>query len=510
VIQFRTRGRLAVRDGQPGFGAGLVRDPVYYIAGSTYEQPDFHAIPATGLIGARNCRITVQGALQKLHGTRRVHASAIGSSAAVLGGFAWKRGNGTVPLLTTAGGTFYTGAYAMPMTWTAQAGALSAVQYPSFASFRDGSGEAVYIADGGLLNKWNGAALTMDIASTPAVGQLAVYNQRLFGVSGADENLYWSGLNNGDTLGIAASGGGVAVIRTFGGQRITALAPVGGSLLLFHANAISRFSGYSQSDIDIDAGAIGHAAEVGTLAPRSVVVINDEGQDVALFLSKRGLFGATETAVVAIPTPFDRELSSLGAANWTNVHAVHNPVNREVWFNVTGFIYIYNYAQKAWTGPCTQMLGAAGAPVSLWAAENDLGGPIVLAGGVDGFVRHCDYASPPAKLDLLSDGSGGSTNTMAVALRPFFFGDEPLDKSFRHLYITGQSLGASASLTIDFTTSNGDSGSVSVTLTTTADTVSVPLWGTGTYIKITITDQSTSPTLLYAVRADAFALGSRR
>lgn len=502
--------RRRLEDRQPGFAAGLVRDPFYFIAGDTYEQPDFHALPETALIGAINCRVTIQGALQKLHGSRRVHSSAIGSSNPVMGGFSWKKGNGTVQDLAVANGTLYTGTYAIPMTWSSQTGALATNTYPSFASFRDGSGEVVYIADGGLLNKWDGAAVTVNIASTPSVSQLAVYNQRLFGISGSDENLYWSALNNGDTLGIAGSGGGVAVIRTFGGQRIIALAPVGGSLLIFHANAISRFSGYSQADIDIDAGAIGHAAEVGTLAPRSVVVINDEGQDVALFLSKRGLFAATAGGVVGIPTPFDRELGSLGAANWTNVHAVHNSVNREVWFNIVGFIYVYNYALKAWTGPCPQLFGAAAAPVSLWPAESDLGGPIILGGGLDGFVRHCDYPVAPSLQDVLSNGTGGSASSISVKPRPWFFGDETLDKAFRHLYITGQGIGGPATITVDFTTSNGDSGSVNATLTTTSETVSVPIWGTGTYIKVTITDAGSSPFLLYAMRAEGFALGRRR
>lgn len=516
--------RKRLQDVQPGFASGLVRDPINAIGGgSIYEQPDYLTFPPDGLTGARHARITAQGALQRMYGSRRLHPTAIDGANAIRGGFSWRKGDGNVQQLVTTDNLF-TGVYTVPTTlWTSRAGALDNTKYHSFAAFRDGTGECVYIADGGLLNKWTGAAVSVDLAGTPSVAQLVAYNQRLYGISTTDQTLYWSALNNGDSLGVTASGGGSAVVRTFGGQQITALAVVGGSLLLFHANAISRFTGYSQTDINIDAGAIGHASGVGTLAPRSVVVVNIDGSDVALFLTKQGLFLANEGGVAPVPSPFNRDLGDYTNNDWYEVHAVHHPLNREVWFNIKGLIYVYQYDLKAWMGPHGSLFAAAGAPIVLWLAESDTGsvvvgdqggGPILLGGGVDGFVRHVDYLTP--KQDVLSDGSGGTTVAMAVQLRPWFFGDETLTKTFRYLYLTGQALGFTATLTIDWVTSTGESGSTTATLPTTFGTVAVPIWGTGTYCWISITANAPSGVpgggtpVLAGLRGEAFALGRRR
>lgn len=498
--------RKRLEDLQPGFGAGLVRGITNFVSSELYEVPDLLALPPNAVLHALGARLTVQGALQKLHGSRRLHASALDGVTPIRGGFAWRKGDGTVEQLVTTNNLF-TGTYAVPMTWTSRAGVLDSNRFHDFAAFRDGSGEVVYIADGGALNKWNGTAVSTDLAGTPSVRRIAVYNQRLFGITGTDQTLYWSALNNGDSLG--TTGGGAAVIRTFGGQHLTALAPVGGSLLLFHANAISRFTGYAQDDIDIDAGAIGHAAGVGTLAPRSVVVVDLDGRDAALFLTKRGLYAATEGGVFAIPAPFEREVGAIGNNSWDSVHAVHNPRNHEVWFNILGFIYTYRYDLKAWTGPITQVMGSVSIADLLWASEDDTGAPAILGATPDGFVRRLD--DPDTVLvDVLSDGSGGTRSTMAVVCRPFFFGDETVEKVFRHLYVTGQSINAPATVTVNWTTSTGDTGEVDVTLGTTYGTAAAPLWGRGTYLWLQLTDNGTTPTIIAGVRAEAFALGRRR
>jgi hypothetical protein len=501
--------RRRLEERQPNFAAGLVEDPLAYITGVTYEQPNFLALPENALTAARGCRITSQGAVQKHHGSRRLHASAIDGVTAIRGGFSWRKGDGTVQQLVTTNNLF-TGSYALPISWTSQAGALDSGKNHDFAPFRDGSGEVVYIADGGLLNKWDGTNVTVDLASTPSVTQLAVYNQRLFGITGSDQTLYWSALNNGDSLGVTGSGGGVAVVRTYGGQHLTGLAVVNGTLLIFHANAISRFTGYAQDDIDIDAGAIGHAAEVGTVAPRSIVVIDIEGRDAALFLTRRGLYIATESGVVPVPSPFDRDVQALADSDWIAVHAAHHRANREVWFNISGFLYVYQYDLKAWSGPTSGLMGSASTADQLWPAEDANGAPILLGATADGFVRHLDYPTTTLK-DVLSDGTGGTATSMQAQARPWFFGDDSLEKVFRHLYLTGQALGNPVTVTVSWVTSTGDSGSTTATLPTTFATVAVPVWGRGTYLRVTVTDDTTGgATILAALRGEAFALGRRR
>lgn len=487
--------RKRLEDVQPGFGSGLV------LSGATTLEQNLLALPPDSLTVAQQCRITREGGLQKLRGSRRLHALPIDGANAIAGGFSWRKGDGTVQQLVTTDNLF-TATYALPITWTSQTGALDGATKHSFAPFRDGSAEVVYIADGGLLNKWDGTTVTINIASTPSVSRIATYNQRLFGISGTDQNLYWSALNNGDSLGNAGASGGVAVIRTFGGQHLTALAAVGGSLLLFHANAISRFSGYSQTDIDIDAGAIGHSAELGTLAPRSVVVVNIDGSDVALFMTKRGLAMASESEVVTVFTPFLNGLGTLGnAATWANVYAVHNPIEQEVWFSLPSLgFYIYNYARKAWTGEHAN----GGNQTVWWLGETDEGRPTILSGALDGYVRYEDYPDT-ALFDIHSDNTSGTAVQMTARLRPWFFGDEALEKAFRHLYVTAEGVGGASTVQIQF------GGTVSFTTElNTLKTFALPVWGVDKSLEININDQGDYPTLYAGMRGEAFALSRRR
>ncbi len=134
-----------------------------------------------------------------------------------------------------------------------QSGTLSTTVPPSFVEFRDaGNAEVVYIADGGLLNKWNGTTLT-EIANTLAVKQVVVFNQRLWGAGNSTypNSIFYSSLNNGDDLGNATppAGGGQIIVRTFGDEQIIGLAPINTSLLIFHNRGISRLTGLGQDDI---------------------------------------------------------------------------------------------------------------------------------------------------------------------------------------------------------------------------------------------------------------------
>ena len=251
--------------------------------------------------------------------------------------------------------------------------------------FRDATGEVVYIADGDTtnpaLNKWNGTTLTTHMASTPTkITQICLYNQRLFGITGGDSKIYWSGLNNGDSLGVAASGGGEAIIRTFGDQKITGLAVNGASLLVFHETGISKFTGLTQDDIAIAAGAQGVTNDVGCVAPRSIV----STPDVVFFLSDRGFYAANESAVRPISLKLDPLIKSLDFATTENVIGAHNRIAKEIWWYLPDKgIYRFNYALGAWTGPC-----AAGYtdPVTtcLWESIDGEEQPIVLAGDEDG------------------------------------------------------------------------------------------------------------------------------
>lgn len=418
-------------------------------AGGLNLTGDPSRMSANQLQTATNVRLLADGGWAKRLGTRRLHASAIGSGAIVRGGFAWRK-PASQELLALSNGALHVGSYGLPMTWTAKAGSFSASAVPSFVQFRDGSAEVAYIADGGLLNKYDGSAVTADIASTGGPAVLAVYGQRLLAISGTNQTVMWSALNNGDTLNQSGSGGGSSVVRTFGDQRLTALAAVGSSLLMFHVTGISRFTGMTSDDIAIDTGARGVSGSEGTVAPKSIQVVELDGGDVAFFLTSRGLFAASEGGVMPVSREIEGVLAAMDQSSWARVQSAHAKQQGELRFYLPDVgVYSWNYRTKSWSGPDT---GVFVSPVThaLWNALDSQSREVVLVGGADGFVRQSDY--PGAALDdILSDGTGGDRFAMRAKMHRMFGGDRTSRKSWRRAFVTCNLRGADAS-TLRWTT----------------------------------------------------------
>jgi hypothetical protein len=465
---------------------------------------------------AINARLTWQGGLKKRRGSKKLHSSAL--AASVLGGFSWNRSSSTTQLVV-ANGDLHTGTYSVGMSWTNQGGTMSTSQPPVFAAFRDGTGECVYIADGGGLNKWTAAgALTENIASTPNVIAVWVYNRRLFGITGDSDILYWSALDNGDSLGIAASGGGSANIRTFGAQRLIAggATPIGN--LLGHITGISVFEGWTQDDISVASGTNGYSMDTGMAGQRSLV--NIEG--ALLFASERGIYQATAGGAQPVSQKIDNIFTSLSTTELQSVIGVHNRAHHEVWFYVPSYgVFVFNYRIRAWSGPFNgAMLTGL---TAMWPAQNSDGEPIVLAGDSDGFVKHVDMEG--IGLDnVLSDGTGGSTVTMDVQLHRMFFGDPSETKSLRWAFLAAN-LNSSTGMTFEWFTSTA-SGTFSPDTSGGAlwgtgewgtgiwgtgglEVFRIPVHGTGPYADISVTDTGTKELLLSRLQLQAFGLGQR-
>lgn len=437
----------------------------------------------------------------------------------VRGGFSWNQASGATQF-AVAGGNLYHGTLSYGMVWSVEAGVLDSTVYPSFAAFREADlDDVVYIADGGLLNKWDGTTFTANIASTPAVSQICVFNRRLFGVTGTDEKLYWSALDNGDTLGISASKGGEARITTFGDQRLTALAPYRSSLFLFHVSGISKFTGWSQDDINIQAGTTGVTGDVGTIAPRSIVVL----ENGVLFLSDRGIYVATDEGVAPISVNIDVSLSSLTATELAQVCAAHNRSKREVWFFIPGSgVYVYNYRTQAWAGPWTGTFTAESTDThALWESLDSDERPIVLCGDYAGFVKRTDLTGVYTD-DILSDGTGGSAYTMTLKLHRMFSGEIATEKSYRWLYLLAD-IDSSEGCTVSWSTRTA-SGSYSVDASSAWGSGTwgsgtwggegvlpfrIPIHGRGPYIDITITDNGERSPLFSRAETEAFDMGRR-
>ena len=408
-------GRRIVEDIQQGFAGGL------------NTSADSSQMSANEVRRAENARLTEYGGIKKRLGTQRMHASSLG---AINGGFAWMQPTTSYHFVAANGLIKTAPIGSAPLTWTSLSGAIATTGLVDFAAFRDGSGEIVYIADGGPLNKATNSTATVNIAGTPSVVvSLAVYNQRLYGVDGVTQKVYASSLNNGDTLGNTGSGGIEAVIRTFGDQECFAVKTLRSSLAIFHRSGISRFTGITVDDIDIEAGVQGFSEQVGTIAKKSLVAVEGE----VYFFSEQGFYRLSETGLECISLKIDTVPRNISSDVISRIVGAHDKLRHEIrWYVPDVGVYVYNYVLKAWSGPWTGTYKSSGVR-AMWNTEAAGSLPSqVFIGGTDGYVRLCD---PDTGLDdILSDGTGGSAHTMIVQCHRMFFGDEASEKALRWAY----------------------------------------------------------------------------
>ena len=507
-------GREKVVDQQPKFDGGL-----------NSVSDDASVLP-NQMRRADNARLTDYGAVTKRGGTKRTTASPI-AAASILNGYTWRKDGGTQELMIVCNGLLHTSTYlsTYPWTWTARAGALSTTVTPSFVQFRDASADVVYIADGGLLNVWNGTTLTTNIVGTLDVTNLAVHNQRLWGCGNAafPDSIFYSALNNGDTLANGAASGGQIIVRTFSDETVVGLASVNTSLLIFHRRGISRLTGYGQDDITV--APQGLTADVGTIAPRSIVSIGNLG----FFVSERGLYSCNESEVSAVgtvdtPDPLLPVIRNLTSAQVANISATFNRATRELWINVPAYgVYVYHTVLRAWSGPWESGF-LTPATTTLFDSIDSDGLPALLRGDADGYVTTCDETGVVVD-NQLSDGTGGTPYTMTIQMHRMYCGDDALAKSLRFGYITA-SLDSSSSTIIKWVT---DTVTDTFTLPTTfvssrwgngvwgyglwgsanSSNYRVQLSGTGYYIDVSIIDAGQTIPVFGRFQLETFALGRR-
>lgn len=475
-----------------------------------------------------NGRLTDYGAVTKRGGTRRTTTAELDAGEAVQAGFNWQKDNGTSELLAVIDGTLYTSAYgAFPWTWTAEVGALSASVVPGFAKFRDSGGnDVVYIGDGGLLNKWDGTTLTTNIAGTVGVKQLAVHNERLWscGCGSNPQSIFYSDLNNGDTLANSGAGGGEIIVRTFGDQVVVGLASVNTSLLIFHRRGISRLTGFGQDDISVQPAGV--TSDVGTIAANSIVEVDN----VAYFVSERGLYRCNEAQVGAVGTPEKPDpllpiIRQMSAAQLDHIRTVLNRATKELWIYLPGYgVYAYHTVLDAWSGEWdTGFLDPE--TTALFEALDTNGLPVVLKGDVQGWISLCD--APSAFLDnAAADGTGGTRYAMTVQLHRLYCGDDAETKALRWGYLTA-ALNGSDQCSVSWNTGDwfgtfqlppssvqawGGSGTTWGTGTwggLGSENHRIQMGGTGYYVDITVTDSGNALPVLSRFQLETFALGRR-
>lgn len=388
------------------------------------------------------------GAIHKRAGSQRIHGTVLGAPTSVLGLFQFQPAAGRQVVALVDGDLEHK--LGVAANFTNVPSTLSTTQVPRFAVYRSGSSILLFIADGAL-RKWDGATLTTAIADAPDAVGLAVYKQRMFAFEADSKTLYWSKLFDAETW--ADPDGGFEDVETFDAEPIRGLAVVGGSLLIFKANNIARFSGVDATDIRIDAETQGVSSEVGLIAPESLCVT----EEVAFFLSDRGPYIASEAGVQAIGQKIETDMEAYTLAEKAAAVARHHRARKEIWLHIADDVWIYNYRVQSWSGPWSFPFTITA--MAEYEREDETEG--LLLAGNDGFIRDGDVASVGAKDDVLSDDSGGSNITLTIEYPELLFGDPRVVKDLDLIQSFEADLKAAGSITAAWSSEMG-SGSIAV------------------------------------------------
>lgn len=523
-------------------GRRVVLDQVPNFAGGLNTVSSESSLGENQMRLATNVRLTQFGAAKKRGGTQRITTSAF-PSGSVRSLTEWSTSAGARYIFATAFNEVKWATYGtLPISFSSITGTLDAgapADAFSWAAFRDATGDAMYVSGGAALNKITVAGgpvftITAAIASTPVTTCLEVYNQRLWGCGSSTypQAIFYSDLNDGDTLGVGASGGGQINVRTFGQQNVTALKSLGTSLLIFHRGGVSRLTGFGQDDtLVVPAGVTG---DVGTIAPASVVRVGN----VVYYVNVRGLFVASAEYVQPVntpekPDPLSIVLPLLTETQLSNVSACLYRATNELVIHVpTIGTYVYHTILQSWAGPWD------GTFVSNdrqnWAeVGNASGAPVLLKGSTDNYIELVD-ASGEYTDSASASGTDGTAFTMVLQARRMMSGDFADCKSYRWTYLIG-TLDGSEDTILGFDTGMSagetdvdDSGEGDFALTTesgsylstesgltlvsrTGETrMRVPTWGTGYYIDYTIRDASSTACPVFSrIETSGFSLGRR-
>ena len=514
------RGRPVVADGQPNFTGGL------------NVSSDISSLGPTELWRADNARLIEQGAITKRGGTQRTSTGVL-AVGPVRGGFEWRLASGFLQLAICEG-SLYIGTYGIPMTWTLVSGVtFAAGAQVAFVRFLDGlATDCVYMADGGKLIKYDGVTLSR-VATSPNVSQLLVYNKRLLacGDAAAQFATYWSDIENGDTLGDPANGGGQENILASQAGKMVALGLVGDSVALAQESGLARFAGLTVDDISVDSGTRGFSPDTGVVAPRACVNYGSTENPAWVFLSDNGIYELAASGTLRTLTrKIDPVVSGLDQSTVARAVAVNFRSAQELWFYLPDVgMYIYNYrlvddnGLGGWTGPFTGIYTTARVH-SIWEATDTAGKRILLAGFGDGYVRRIE---PPNVYldDVHSDGTGGTAVTLVAQLHRMFFKTPANEKSMWRTFVTANLRGSSTA-TIAWNTSIGaGQGTFPPSFggvwgagiwdlarkwgSSGAIARRVDMSGRGTFVDITISDSGLSVASYSKVIVQAFDMGLR-
>ena len=515
--------RTPVRDGQfAGFAGGVNR------------TADPFALANDQLRQAKNIRVSRIGGILKRDGGYVYAADDAPTTSGVTGGFMSRSAEGDYILLVDAGG-LYTSELDGMDAWDNPTITLSTNAKARFAQFIDGAGdEVVYIADGGLLNKWACATgtATADIASTPSCTVLKVHNQRLYGAGdpAAPDSLFYSALNNGDTLGIGASQGGQIVVRTFGDSKILALASYRESLYIFHEQGISRLTGFGQDDTEVSPEGV--SGVIGIMAIDSIV----ETDDGVYFVTSQGVFivndgGVQRLGSASRPDPVAEYIAATPTVEGFTILGAYSRRTSEVMVSIFGHgTYVLNLITRTWTGPWDGPWSRLMVMVEAVESSQSVVREALLGVTTEDFLTNVitilDVPEYIRDDSTYGDITTGTNFTLTAQFRRADFGDVTTSKSLRWGFFTGY-FPANSDVTVAWET---DRTAAQYTLSTPPGGIwddeldwdetlvwgpagyrqyRIPMCKNGYFVDVIITDGNAFRTEISRFVMDAYTLGIR-
>lgn len=333
------------------------------------------------------------------------------------------------------------GAITPPLTFSNVGSITSFLGFTAnFARMYDAAGRpALYIGTPTAstprrLTKWVSQTATLTSIVLPAAPVAAdrvfTHNQRLFGIgslnnAGADY-LHYSGLNNGDTLGDTANGGGSVRVDTSGGY-IAGCLSIGASLFILHRNGITRFTGWSSDDIQLETQTVTSNSGIGFAKDAMYISLGNVGYALA---DNGYVYEIVEDGGLRITNP-DYLLPNGVSDLWAGV-ATDRAARKLIWFEYGSLdIHIYNLETNAWSNG-TLAIGSqtlSGASNVLTYTDEP---PIVFAGSTTCYL----YAPSTAHLDdVLADGTSGTEVSATIKPRIYYGRTPTSQKSVRWMYL---------------------------------------------------------------------------
>lgn len=508
-------GRARVAEAQEGFVGGL----------NTVSDPA--SVAPNQATQLTNCRLTTYGAAIRRGGTQKMSASTANGSSAVTGMQWW---DSQLKFVAVVGTNLYTAGPTVPVTWTNVASAAGLMlSDPSMRTFYGASAiDTMYIADGdaaGLKSYNSSATFTNGISGTPTVNGIEVYNQRLWGWfwgnSVGSNSLYYSNLAfaagsiGGDSLGVAASGGGLIRVVTFGASGIIVCRAIGASLMIFHIRGVSRLTGFGQSDLSVQPQAV---TPDFAIVGRDAIAVHD---NLGYAVSMNGLFVVSEGAITPVgtperPDPLPAALLQASGNSTQSTTVVYDVLKNEVRIGIVGVgVYIYHVILGAWSGPFTGSVYVTGTARQYIFPGNQLNNmpAYVIQVDASGWAYKTDVAT--YKDAIAADGTGGSAYSMVVQPHRMYGigetgGRDSRDESWRWITVTANLTTGGTAPSLASTTTLGSTNNQTFSTPTTGEkNYYLQGAGVGNWIDVVITDSAAASSSYSRVEVEGFALGRR-